>query len=112
MKVKAYELHKFNGNLRDYLIFKDDFQNLVKSVYGPDPYALKTCLVGDAFQTVRGAEGNFKQMLERLDDRYGNAKKIVNLATSNVKSLGKTSDGDTKSFVGMVDKVVSSVGWT
>ncbi|XP_063879513.1 uncharacterized protein LOC135110848 isoform X1 [Scylla paramamosain] len=56
VKIKAFEPPKFDGNLREYPRFKEDFKNLVKSVYGEDAYALKMCLSGDALQTVRGAE--------------------------------------------------------
>lgn len=45
------------------------------------------------------------EMFERMDDKYGNARKNVDSVTSDLNSLGKISDADTKSFVGMVDKV-------
>lgn len=105
VKVKAFEPPKFDGNVRDYPNFKDDFQNLVKNVYGADPYALKMCLSGDALQTVRGAEGSYDEMFERLDDKYGNARKIVDLVISDLKCLRKIADGDTESFIKMVDQV-------
>ena len=89
VKVKAFEPPKFDGNVRDYPNFKDDFQNLVKNVYGADPYALKMCLSGEALQTIRGAEGSYDEMFERLDDKYENARKIVDLVISDLKVLKK-----------------------
>ena len=41
-------------NLRDYLNFKEGFKNLVKIMYGLDPYALEMYLAGEALQAVKG----------------------------------------------------------
>lgn len=49
--------------------------NIVERVYGEHAYALKMCLVGDALQTVMGTEGNYNEMIQRLDDKYGNTRK-------------------------------------
>lgn len=81
VKVKVYEPHNFEGNLKSHPTLKDDFQRLVKSVYGPDPYALKMWVGGDTLQTVRGAKGNSEEIFERLDDKNENARKIVDLVT-------------------------------
>lgn len=104
VKVKKFEPPKFEGNLRDYPTFKEDYKNLVKSMYGTDPYALKMCLGGEALQAVKGSEGNYEEMFKRLDDKFGNSRKIVDLVISDLKSLKKT-DGDTKGFIKMVDQV-------
>ena len=98
VKVKAFEPPKFCGDIREYPNFKEDFQNLVKNVYGADPYALRMCLSGDALQTVRGAESNYDEMFQRLDDKYGNARKIVDLVISDIKCLRKIIDGDTEFY--------------
>ena len=105
VKVKKFEPPKFEGNLRDYPAFKEDYKNLVKSTYGTDPYALKMCLSGEALQAVKGSEGNYEEMFQRLDDKFGNSRKIVDLVISDLKSLRKISDGDTKGFIKMVDQV-------
>ncbi|KAK4325374.1 hypothetical protein Pmani_004053 [Petrolisthes manimaculis] len=105
VKIKAFEPPMFNGNVRDYPCFKDDFKNLVKSVYGEDAYALKMCLSGDALQTVKGVEGNYIEMMQRLDDKYGNMRKVMDLVISDLKALKKINEGDTKGFVKLVDQV-------
>ncbi|XP_047499242.1 uncharacterized protein LOC125046242 [Penaeus chinensis] len=105
VKVKRFEPPKFEGNLREYPTFKEDYKNLVQSEYGTDPYALKMCLGGEALQTVKGSEGNYNEMFKRLDDKFGNPRKIVDLVISDLKSLRKISDGDTKGFIKMVDQV-------
>lgn len=86
IKIKAFEPPTFDGNVREYPRFKEDFKNLVKGVYGEDAYALKMCLSGKALQTVRGVEGNYK-MIQRLDDKFGNTRKVVDLVVSYFKAL-------------------------
>lgn len=105
VKVKKFEPPKFEGNLRDYPTFKEDYNNLVKSIYGTDPYALKMCLGGEALQAVKGSEGSYDEMFKRLDDKFGNSRKIVDLVVSDLKSLKKIADGDSKGFIKMVDQV-------
>ena len=72
------------GNVIDYCRFKDDFENLVRSVYGEDAYALKMCLSSDGLQTIRGTEGNYEEMMQLLDDKFGNARKVVDLVISDL----------------------------
>ncbi|KAK4314188.1 hypothetical protein Pmani_014521 [Petrolisthes manimaculis] len=59
VKLRKFEPPKFEGNLRDYPTFKEDYKNLVTSMYGTDPYALKMCLGGEALQAVKGSEGDY-----------------------------------------------------
>ena len=105
VKVKKFEPPKFDGNVRDYRTFKEDYKHLVESLYGTDPYALKMCLSGEALQAVKGSEGDYDEMIRRLDDKFGNSRKIVDLVISDLKALKKIPDGDTKAFIKMVDQV-------
>ena len=41
VKVKSLEPPKFEGNIRQYGTFRKDYERLMFSVYGEDPYALK-----------------------------------------------------------------------
>lgn len=73
-------------------------------MYGPDLYALKTCLYGEALQAVRGGAGSY-EIFQGLDDKFGSARKVVDLEISDLKSLRKISDGDTKGFIKMVNQI-------
>ena len=72
---------------------------------GTDLYALKMCLSGETLQAIKGSEGNYDEMSQRLDGIFGNSRKIMNLVISDLKSLKKISDSDTKEFVKMADQV-------
>ncbi|XP_064112965.1 uncharacterized protein LOC135219811 [Macrobrachium nipponense] len=105
VKVKKFEPPMFEGNLRNYPTFKEDYENLVKSIYGTNPYALKMCLGGEALHAVKGSEGNYDEMIQHLDDKFGNSRKIVDLVVGKLRSLKKIYDDDTKGFIKMVDQV-------
>ncbi|KAK4324215.1 hypothetical protein Pmani_005217 [Petrolisthes manimaculis] len=105
VKVKALDPPVFNGDIREYPAFKADFERLMNDSFGKDPFALKQCLSGDALKAVKGVETDYDQMFKRLDEKYGNCRKIVDVVLCDLKSLRKISDGDSKGFVKMVEKV-------
>ncbi|KAK4290852.1 hypothetical protein Pmani_028375 [Petrolisthes manimaculis] len=105
VKVKALDPPVFNGDIREYPAFKADFERLMNDSFGKDPFALKQCLSGDALKAVKGVEIDYDQMFKRLDEKYGNCRKIVDVVLCDLKSLRKISDGDSKGFVKMVEKV-------
>lgn len=45
--------------------------------FGMDPFAMKQCLTGEAIKTVKGVETDYDEMFNRLDEKYGNSRKIV-----------------------------------
>ena len=75
------------------------------TTYGEDPYALRSCLSGSALDTVRGAEDNFQEMFRRLENAYGDPRKIVDTVIHDVKTLKPVADGDNKNFTAMVDVI-------
>ena len=105
VKVKALEPPKFDGNIRDYPSFKSDFKRLVNSSFGEDPYALKQCLSGEALKCVLGVENDYHEMFKRLDEKFGNDRKIVDVVVNDLKALKKITEGDNKGFVKMVERV-------
>ncbi|KAK3882458.1 hypothetical protein Pcinc_013165 [Petrolisthes cinctipes] len=105
VKVKALDPPMFDGNLRDYPSFKADFERLIQNSFGKDPYALKQCLTGDALKTVKGVENDYELMIKRLDDKYGNSRKVVDMVLCDLKALKKIPEGDSKEFLKAVDKI-------
>lgn len=105
VKVKALEPPKFSGELRDYPGFKDDFVRIIEEHYGKDPFALKQCLSGEALKCIAGCENNYDEMFKRLNDHYGDSRKIVDSVISELKTLKTVHEGDNKGFIRMVEKV-------
>lgn len=82
----------FSGNRREFPKFKEDFTRLVVPTYGKDPYVLKRCLSGDALQSVRGVENDYDAMQERLDQKYGSPRKIVDMVIGDLRAMSPVSE--------------------
>ncbi|KAK3876441.1 hypothetical protein Pcinc_018772 [Petrolisthes cinctipes] len=105
VKVKALEPPKFTGELRDYPSFKDDFTRIIEEHNGKDPFALKQCLCGDALNCITGCENDYDEMFMRLDEQYGNPRKVVDVVIGELNALKPLSVGVNKEFIKMVRKV-------
>ncbi|XP_068247848.1 uncharacterized protein [Palaemon carinicauda] len=105
VKVKALQPPQFSGDIRDFPNFRDDYKRLMVHSFGKDPYALRSCLSGEALNTVRGIENDYDEMLSRLDLRYGDNRKLVDAVLSDLKSIKPVNDGDNRAFVKMVERV-------
>ncbi|XP_068212576.1 uncharacterized protein [Palaemon carinicauda] len=105
VKVKALQPPQFSGDIRDFPNFRDDYKKLMVHSFGKEPYALRSCLSGEALNTVRGIENDYDEMLSRLDLRYGDNRKLVDAVLSDLKSIKPVNDGDNRAFVKMVERV-------
>lgn len=105
VKVKALQPPCFSGEIREYHNFKEDYKRLMECTFSKDPYALRSCLSGEALMAVRGVENDYDEMFKRLDEKFGDNRKLVDAVISDLKSLKPIKDGDNKGFVKMVEKI-------
>ena len=105
IQVKALDAPRFTGDIREYANFKHDFKRLMEPAYGKDAYALRSCLLGSALQTVKGVADDYDQMFQRLDNVFGNPRKFVDSIIYDITSIKPVHEGDTKKFVKMVDTI-------
>ena len=73
--------------------------------FGKDPYALRQCLSGEALQSIKVLENDYQKMFDRLSQKYGNQRKIVDLIISDLRALKPVADGDDKGLIKMIDTV-------
>ena len=73
--------------MREFPSFKDDYERLVVPTFGKDPFALRQCLSGEALQSIKGLENDYQKMFDRLKEKYGNQRKIVDLIISDLRAL-------------------------
>ena len=113
--VKLSEIHvkplnspHFSGNIRQYVSFKQDLNRLMTKQYGQDPYALRQCLSGEALETIKGIEGDYLEMFQRLDAKYGEPRKVVDAIIFDIQKLKPVPEGDSRKFINMVDVVERS----
>ena len=60
--IKKLEAPKFYGGVRDYPMFKKDYEAHMIPIFGKDPYALRSCLHGKASEAVKGLGDNFEEL--------------------------------------------------
>lgn len=118
LKVEALKAPKFNGDIRMYPTFKDDFVNVIVAKYGQDPFVLRQCLgegplkvmlrqcLAEApLKVITGYEKDFDEMMRILDKEYGDPRKLVDIVINNLKSLERLTERDDRGFVDMVTVV-------
>lgn len=84
VKLPELKLPTFNGNLRDWIAFRDTFRNLIidnSQLSDIDKFTyLRTSLTADAFQEIGSIEltsANFPIAWKSLESRYENKKLLV-----------------------------------
>ena len=104
LKVEALKPLRFDGDIRMYPDFKDDFMSIIVAKYGKNLFALRQCLGGKPLKVVTGYEKDFEEM-KFLDKEYGDPRKLVDLVISDLKALRKVPDRDDRGFMDMIDVV-------
>ena len=107
--VKKLEPPKFDGQIRLYPTFKKDFERLMIKNYGEDPYVLKQCLSGEALKVAHGVNDDFNNMMDRLDDKFGNVTKVVDSVLCEIRALKPVPEGNNRKFVELTNVVER--GW-
>lgn len=105
LKVEALKAPNFNGDVRLYPTFKDDFFNVIVTKYGRDPFVLRQCLGEEPLKVITGYEKDFDEMMRILDKEYGDPRKLVDIVINNLKSLDRLTERDDRGFVNMVTVV-------
>ena len=110
LKLQPMPLPKFNGDIKEYPRFKDDFANQVVPAVSErqQPYVLKSCLSGVPLDIVKNVDNCISSMWERLDDKYGEPSKIIDVIMNDIKRLKPVKDNDNAKFVKLIDIVERS----
>ncbi|XP_033109286.1 uncharacterized protein LOC117110627 [Anneissia japonica] len=105
MQLKKMELPKFNGDVKLYSRFKEDFQRFVKPTTHSDQlsYTLRSCLGSEPMKVVMPAEDKIEKMWKRLGDRYGNRSKLVDVG--DLVKHGAVKEGEDRKLVEFIDLV-------
>ncbi|XP_030843375.1 uncharacterized protein LOC580152 [Strongylocentrotus purpuratus] len=106
-QLERPKLPKFNGDVREYGIFKSDFKHLVESRYGNrDAISiLRTCLQGRPLDLIRGIGADYEAAWEHLDCIYGDPRFVADAIMNDLhkfKPLKENEDGRFCDLVHMV----------
>ena len=69
-KLKPLDMPRFEGNIRDFPSFVEDYRRLVEPIYPRCPTVLKQCLASDALDLVRHRDSDFDKMMGLLQAEY------------------------------------------
>ena len=107
LKLQPMPLPKFSGEIREYPRFKDDFKTQVVPSISPtqQSYVLKSCLTGPPLDIVKNVDHSIVEMWKRLDDKYGEPSKIIDVVMYEIKKIKQVKEGDTSKFIQMVEIV-------
>ena len=110
LKLQRMPLPKFNGDIREYPRFKDDFRTQVMPsiLNEQQPYVLKSCLTGTPLEIVKNVDHSVQDMWKRLDERYGEPSKLIDVIMYEIKKMKAIKDNDDAKFIKLVDTVESA----
>ena len=88
-KLEKLPLPVFDGNIRNYARFRNDFKELVLPSIPSQKaaYALRKCLPSSIQLVLGSCEDDINVMFERLDKRYADPGKIVDTIISEIKGF-------------------------
>ena len=107
LKLQPMPLPKFHGDIREYPRFKDDFktQVLPSILETQQSYVLKSCLTGVPLEVVKNVDHSITEMWKRLDDKYAEPSKIIDVIMNDIKSMPSIRENDNPKFIQLVDIV-------
>ena len=107
IRLERMKLPSFGGDIRNYARFKSDFKRQVEPHTRVEDlaYTLKSCLNGEALRVIESVDDKFKEMWNRLDDKFGRPSLLVDVIMNDIKKMRRVRDGDNKSLLHLVDIV-------
>ena len=104
LQIERIKLDKFNGDIRKYPKFREQFDLYVKPLCKASqlPFVLRAHLTDEVKEDVDNEDDNMDTLWSRLDKKYGNQSKQVDAILAD---LAKAPKGDSRSTLQMI-KVV------
>ena len=96
VKVERMKFAQFDGDIRRYPQFKQEFRKHVATLYREDQraFVLKGYLTMPVLEEVESCGEDYTAMWERLDQRFGDTGKLINAIMDEVTSLPRGRDDD------------------
>lgn len=107
VRTKDMEFPKFEGNIRQYATFKDDFKRTAEQAGITDPWLLSIrlrneSLQGEARQLCLNIR-DYEAVWRRLDEVYNHPLRVVAEVNAQISRLKRLRDEDYDGLVNMVD---------
>lgn len=107
LRLEKVKMPFFDGTVRQYPQFKQDFQKQVMPTVNRDSacYILRSCLGKEPTDAIKGVEDDIQEMWKRLDEKYGDPAKVADAIINTIQSIRPIKEGENKRFVEFVDTV-------
>ena len=104
LQLERIKLSKFNGDIRKYPKFREQFELYVKPMCAISqlPFLLRSHLENDVQEEVENVEDNMEALWRRLDIKYGNRSKYVDTILADI---AKAPRGDGKTTLQLIKTV-------
>ena len=106
-KMEKPKMPKFTGDIREYNIFKEDFQHVVHQHYnGRDALMiLRSCLSGKALEHIRGIGQDYDAAWNQLDLIYGDSRMVADAIINDISRFKPLKPGEDERFCDFVNLI-------
>ena len=106
VRLERIQLEKFDGDIRKYPKFKDNFEQYIKPLCRHDqlPFVLRSYLDEDVREDVDNLDDNLETLWNRLDKKYGNSGKLVDAILADLSKLPRGDGKNTLQMIKTVEK--------
>ena len=106
-KMEKPKLPKFDGDVREYAIFKADFKHAIEARYTKRDSItfLRTCLQGKPLDLIKGIGTDYDAAWEYLDSIYGDPRFVSDTITQDVVKFRALQNGEDARFCDLVHLV-------
>ena len=108
LKLEKPKLPKFAGDVRDYNIFRSDFEHFIGGKYSErDSIAvLRSCLSGKPFEIIRGVGTNYKEAWDLLDSIFGQPRVLADTILSDISKVKPLRNDEDHRFCEFVQLLI------
>nr|XP_054775091.1 uncharacterized protein LOC129283281 [Lytechinus pictus] len=106
-RMERPKLPTFDGNIRDYCIFKADFLHAVGRQYEDRDalMILRSCLQSKPLQLIKGIGHNYQAAWEQLDMIYGDERFVADAIINDISKVKPLKSGEDERFCEFVHLV-------
>ncbi|CAM1296449.1 Uncharacterised protein r2_g576 [Pycnogonum litorale] len=109
-KMERPKMPQFDGSIKDYITFKEEFRVFVEPNIHLDtaPMILRNCLGPGPKAAIRGIGMDCKLMWQELDSTYGNARQTSDAILADIEKFKELRTGESKRFIDFVNLIRTS----
>ncbi|XP_033646409.1 uncharacterized protein LOC117305639 [Asterias rubens] len=99
-RLERPKMPTFNGDVRDYHTFKDDFKHMIDPMYSPRDAVsiLRNSLTGKPLELLKGIGTDYSACWEYLDMYYGDPRVISDTVAQDLTKFKALSNGEDGRF--------------